>query len=103
MNQDIGSDSYTWLKRENANDEVSIEPELIEALPVEDMYEVYYPQISMYKKVIDFIKSLFYYPKLKKYAIEQGGWMKIYISNTGRFQYAWWHCRKGIYSGWWGK
>lgn len=65
MNQDIGTDSYTWLKRENSNDELSIEPELIEATPIEDMRKMYYPPIPPYKRIIDFIKSWFYYSKLK--------------------------------------
>ena len=103
MNQDIGTDSYTWLKRENANDEVNIEPELIEVKPLEDMCDMYYPPIPLYKRMIDFVKSWFYYPKLKKYAMEHGGLMKVYISNTGRFQYSWWHCRKGIYNVWKGR
>lgn len=91
-------DDYIWLKLENSNGS----EEMIEATALDD-YKMYYPPIPIYKRIIDFVKSWFYYPKLKKYAMEQDGWMKIYISNTGRFQYAWWHCRKGIYSGWWGK
>lgn len=50
MNQDIGTDSYTWLKRENSNDELSIEPELIEVASLEDMCDMYYPPIPLYKE-----------------------------------------------------
>ncbi len=95
---------YTWLKIETSNGElIEVDRnEMIESY-IENDGMVRYPSIPIHKRIIDFIKSWFYYPKLKRYAMEQGGWMKIYISNIGRFQYAWWHCRKGIYSGWWGK
>lgn len=95
---------YTWLKIETSNGEL-IEVDRNEIIEpyIEDDGVMYYPPIPLHKRMIDFIKSCFYYSKLKKYAKQQGGWMKTYISNTGRFQYAWWHCRKGIYSGWWGK
>lgn len=76
--------------------------EMVDVSVLED-YKVYYPAIPVYKRVIDFVKSWFYYTKLKRYALESGGLMKAYISNTNRIQYAWWHCRKGIYNGWWGK
>lgn len=76
--------------------------EMVDVSVLEDC-KIYHPTIPVYKRVIDFVKSWFYYPKLKKYDLEQGGWIKTYISNTGRFQYAWWHCRKGIYNGWWGE
>lgn len=87
---------YIWLKPENNNDE------MIEAVALDD-YKMHYPPIPLYKRILDFIKSWIYYPKLKEYATEQGGWMKENILKTGRFQYAWWHCRKGIYNGWFGR
>lgn len=93
---------YTWLKIETSHGELIERNEMIEPY-IEDDGVMCYPPIPLHKRIIDFIKSWFYYSKLKRYAMKQGGWMKIYISNTGRFQYAWWHCRKGMYSGWWGE
>lgn len=91
-------DDYIWLKPENSNGD----GEMIEAVALDD-YKMHYPLIPLYKRILDFIKSWIYYPKLKEYATEQGGWMKESISKTGRLKYAWWHCRKGIYSGWFGR
>lgn len=98
MRKNIETNDFIWLKPENKNGS----EELIEAVSLGDN-KIYYPPIPVYKRVIDFIKSWFYYSKLKKYAFEQGGFLKSYISNTGRFQYAWWHCRKGMYNVWWGR
>lgn len=89
---------YIWLKPENSN----VKDEMIEVAVLDD-YKMYYPPMPLYKRILDFIKSWIYYTNLKKYAIEQGGLMKEYISKTSRFQYSWWHCRKGIYNGWFGR
>ena len=41
------------------------------------------------KTIIDFIKSYFYYPKMKKYLKDRCG---IYYSQS-RLNYALWHCK----------
>lgn len=49
------------------------------------------------KRIADFIKSIFYYPKMKKYFVDRdmsnhNPWKN---EKFARFKYAWWHCHVG--------
>lgn len=53
------------------------------------------------EKILDYIKSWIYYPKMKKYYEEK----KLEVYNPwrnerfARFKYAWWHCHVGKLKG----
>lgn len=53
--------------------------------------------IKSLQRIVDYIKSWLYYPKMEKYFDDRE--MTIYsrwkYKKFARFKYAWWHCRVG--------
>ena len=52
---------------------------------------------SMIERIADYIKSWFYYPKMKKYFDDRqmSGYNHWVNKKFARFKYASWHCRRG--------
>ena len=49
------------------------------------------------ERIADFIKSIFYYPKMKKYFTDRG-MQNLNPWNNEKFasvKYSWWHCHVG--------
>lgn len=48
-------------------------------------------------RILDFIKSLFYYPQMAKYFTERGlsDYNRWSNEKLAALKYAWWHCHVG--------
>ena len=47
------------------------------------------------ERIIDFLDSFFYYPKMKRYFIDKGWHNPWQDEKFSRIKYAWWHCHHG--------
>jgi len=49
------------------------------------------------ERIIDFLDSFFYYPKMKRYFIDKGlfSYNPWQYEKFARIKYAWWHCHHG--------